>query len=208
MTKKLKKAFGGSTLARTSSARTTRTATVSSSSPPLQSFTSRQTNLIVPFAQPSVEPSVKEAFFRLLKEDTDLREAVVGEILQSTELQGILREERAKIHREFEDKLQELRATILSDALKSCRDMITKGPNRAQEDPVSALTKDNDRPAYDDAQVLPKEGQEGPQLPDIHSLPYRPNNGSEGEERSNTTGHVAEPPSPTPQMGGSPRACE
>jgi hypothetical protein len=63
---------------------------------------------------------VKEEFVKLFKQDAEFRQAVLAEIVQSQEVQDLLRTEREEAQRHLQSELKQFKETILSEMISSC----------------------------------------------------------------------------------------
>jgi hypothetical protein len=68
----------------------------------------------------STPAGVKEEFMKLFKQDVEFRLAVLAEIVQSQEVQDLLRTEREEAQRHLQSELKQFKETILSEMISSC----------------------------------------------------------------------------------------
>lgn len=57
---------------------------------------------------------------KLFKQDVEFRQAVLAEIVQSQEVQDLLRTEREEAQRHLQSELKQFKETILSEMISSC----------------------------------------------------------------------------------------
>jgi hypothetical protein len=69
---------------------------------------------------PTSGGGVKEEFVRLFKQDAEFRQAVLAEIVQSQEVQDLLRTEREEAHRHLQNELKQFKEAIMSEVISSC----------------------------------------------------------------------------------------